>query len=84
MILSLKKLLINIQKKYKISKSNILAHSDIAPFRKKDPGKYFPWQTLSANGVAFNIKKIKKTHFKIIESWFHHYNIKCKKKFKFL
>ena len=80
MILSLKKLLINIQKKYKISKSNILAHSDIAPFRKKDTGKYFPWQTLSANGVAFNIKKIKKTHFKIIESWFHHYNIKSKKK----
>ena len=29
-------------KKYKIKKTNILGHSDIAPLRKKDPGEKFP------------------------------------------
>ena len=33
--------------KYKIKKSNILGHSDIAFDRKKDPGEKFPWQYLS-------------------------------------
>ena len=39
-------------KKYKISKENILGHSDIAPSRKKDPGERFPWQYLSKQGVG--------------------------------
>ncbi len=34
-------------KKYRIKKSNILGHSDIAFDRKKDPGEKFPWQYLS-------------------------------------
>jgi len=33
-------------KKYKIKKTNILGHSDIAPLRKKDPGEKFPWHFL--------------------------------------
>ena len=48
-ILILSKFLI---KKYKISKENILGHSDIAPSRKKDPGERFPWQYLSKKGVG--------------------------------
>ena len=48
-ILILSKFLI---KKYKISKENILGHSDIAPSRKKDPGERFPWQYLSKQGVG--------------------------------
>ena len=32
--------------KYKIPARNILAHSDIAPSRKKDPGAKFPWKKL--------------------------------------
>lgn len=32
--------------KYKIPARNILAHSDIAPSRKKDPGAKFPWKLL--------------------------------------
>lgn len=31
---------------------NILAHSDIAPGRKCDPGEKFPWKMLSQNGVG--------------------------------
>ena len=33
-----------LKKKYKIKKSNILGHSDIAPDRKKEPGEKFPWK----------------------------------------
>ena len=34
-------------KKYKIKKTNILGHSDIAPLRKIDPGEKFPWHALA-------------------------------------
>ena len=37
----------SLMKKYKIQSSNILGHSDIAPFRKKDPGEKFPWKYLA-------------------------------------
>ena len=51
-IKSLKKLLQNLMKKYKIKKHNILGHSDIAPSRKKDPGEKFPWFDLSKNNLC--------------------------------
>ena len=44
---SLKKLLFSLMKRYFIKKENILAHSDIAPMIKKDPGEKFPWKDLS-------------------------------------
>ena len=40
-------------KKYKIKYSNILGHSDIAPLRKKDPGKKFPWHLLSKKKIGY-------------------------------
>ena len=46
-LLSLKKILHFLIKKYKIKLNNILGHSDIAPTRKKDPGEKFPWKDLS-------------------------------------
>ena len=48
-VIKLSKFLI---KKYKISCNNILGHSDIAPYRKKDPGEKFPWRYLSQKKVG--------------------------------
>ena len=79
MINSLKKLILKLQKNYKINKKNILAHSDIAPFRKKDPGKNFPWQSLSSSNLVMSLKNIKKNEIKIMEKWFDNNNLKLKK-----
>ena len=61
---SLKKLLKNLVKNYKIDQKNILGHSDIAPNRKKDPGEKFPWKILSKIKLVkwhkLNEKKIRK------------------------
>ena len=60
-ILKLTKYLI---KKYKIKNKFILGHSDIAPFRKKDPGEKFPWKYLSKYKIGYrhnlNEKKLLK------------------------
>jgi len=59
-ISSLLKLSKSLIKKYKISRNNILGHSDIAPERKKDPGEKFPWKYLSKNriGLWHTLKKL--------------------------
>ena len=80
MISSLKKLILKIKDKYKIKKKNILAHSDIAPFRKKDPGKYFPWKSLRNEKIISNFQNITINNTKIIEDWFDKYNITSRKK----
>lgn len=38
--------------KYEIQACNIVAHSDIAPGRKDDPGQYFDWKFLAEHGVG--------------------------------
>ena len=35
-----------------IAARNVVAHSDIAPNRKQDPGARFPWSFLAAHGVG--------------------------------
>ena len=79
MITSLKKLIIKLQKNYKINKNSILAHSDIAPFRKKDPGKNFPWKSLSSSMIVSSFKNINNNEIKIIEKWFSKYKLHSKK-----
>jgi N-acetylmuramoyl-L-alanine amidase len=46
----------DIQKRHKIAPRRILAHSDIAPFRKIDPGEYFPWDRLAEAGVGHYVR----------------------------
>lgn len=36
----------------KITAHRVLAHSDVAPSRKKDPGEKFPWHLLANSGVG--------------------------------
>lgn len=45
-------LLANLQQRYRIPAANILAHGDIAPRRKVDPSRYFPWERLAAAGFG--------------------------------
>ncbi len=51
---------LKLKKKYKIKRSNILGHSDIAPLRKRDPGEKFPWSKLEKKGLGiWNVTKKK-------------------------
>ncbi len=42
----------DIQTRWPIPQANVLAHSDIAPSRKRDPGEKFPWADLHRAGVG--------------------------------
>ncbi|WP_438753244.1 N-acetylmuramoyl-L-alanine amidase [Pararhizobium sp. O133] len=42
----------NCGERWSITPERVLAHSDVAPIRKVDPGEKFPWATLHAAGVG--------------------------------
>ena len=65
-------LVLFLKKKYKIKKSNILAHSDIAPDRKKDPGEKFPWKLMYKKKLCIWHNKKESTLKKLR-------NVKCTK-----
>ena len=46
----------SIQTRNTISPVRVLAHSDVAPARKQDPGEKFPWRTLYESGVGYWVK----------------------------
>jgi N-acetylmuramoyl-L-alanine amidase len=45
-------LLGDITERYRIPAANILGHADVAPRRKTDPSRYFPWKTLAERGFG--------------------------------
>jgi N-acetylmuramoyl-L-alanine amidase len=45
-------LCLSILSRHWIPARNIVAHSDVAPDRKEDPGEKFPWEDLARNGVG--------------------------------
>lgn len=42
----------NLKKKYNIPAANFIGHADIAPGRKVDPSRFFPWQQLAEQGFG--------------------------------
>ena len=79
MINSLLILLENLKTKHNIKSHNILAHSDIAPFRKFDPGPYFPWYKVYNINESFHLLHKKKLKIKNFKIWFKKNNIHTSK-----
>ncbi len=51
-IVALLSLLAGLRERYRIPVANYLGHGDIAPGRKVDPSRSFPWQRLAAQGFG--------------------------------
>jgi N-acetylmuramoyl-L-alanine amidase len=51
-IAALLALLDELRTRYNIPPANYLAHGDVAPTRKVDPSRLFPWQRLAAQGFG--------------------------------
>jgi N-acetylmuramoyl-L-alanine amidase len=42
--------------RHRIPADRVLAHSDVAPSRKRDPGEKFPWKALADSGIGLWVK----------------------------
>jgi N-acetylmuramoyl-L-alanine amidase len=51
-ISALLRLLADIKERYHIPSANFLGHADVAPKRKTDPSRHFPWKTLADSGFG--------------------------------
>ena len=43
---------LDICERHGIARNRVLAHSDVAPRRKTDPSRWFPWRTLAQSGFG--------------------------------
>jgi len=50
---SVLKISLEIIKRHNIPATRVLAHSDVAPTRRQDPGERFPWAYLAAAGIGW-------------------------------
>jgi N-acetylmuramoyl-L-alanine amidase len=46
----------DIMQRHDIPADGVMAHSDVAPLRKADPGELFPWEWLAGYGVGVWVK----------------------------
>ncbi len=46
----------SILTRHRIAADRVLAHSDVAPSRKRDPGEKFPWKLLADSGIGLWVK----------------------------
>jgi N-acetylmuramoyl-L-alanine amidase len=51
-ISALLRLLADIRERYHLPAANFVGHADVAPRRKTDPSRYFPWKTLADHGFG--------------------------------
>ncbi|MFL5336656.1 MAG: N-acetylmuramoyl-L-alanine amidase [Geminicoccaceae bacterium] len=49
---ALVELAVRLTRRWQIAPDRVVAHSDIAPARKEDPGELFEWQCLAAEGLC--------------------------------
>ncbi|MDJ0613617.1 MAG: N-acetylmuramoyl-L-alanine amidase [Rhizobiaceae bacterium] len=66
-IASVIKLSKDIVKRHKIPARHVLAHSDVAPGRKSDPGEKFPWQRLFQAEIGAWVPPVTDYHDEIVE-----------------
>ncbi len=48
----------DILSRHRIAPDRVLAHSDVAPLRKADPGEKFPWEVLHRAGVGHLVDEV--------------------------
>jgi N-acetylmuramoyl-L-alanine amidase len=51
-------LLSDIAQRWDVPRANVVAHSDIAPTRKEDPGELFDWDLLAAHRLALRSPRV--------------------------
>ena len=50
-----------------IAARDVVAHSDIAPLRKQDPGEFFPWRRLAEAGVGIWVQASRATYGPVLK-----------------
>ncbi len=51
-VAALMRLLADVKQRYRIPAANFIGHADVAPRRKTDPSRYFPWKALADRGFG--------------------------------